>query len=36
MYLMNPIEKMLQKIQRIAEHPLEAASMEEQEEFLVE
>jgi len=27
---------MLHKIQRIAEHPLDAASMEEQEDFIVE
>jgi len=31
MYLLDPIVKMLRKIQRIAEHPLDAASVEEQE-----
>jgi len=35
-FLVEPIEKMLHRIERIADHPLEAASMVEQEEFIKE
>ncbi|EAR97901.3 cation channel family protein (macronuclear) [Tetrahymena thermophila SB210] len=36
LYLLEPIEAMLKKVTRIAENPLEAAQMEEKEEFAIE
>ncbi|KAL4454661.1 hypothetical protein ABPG74_021866 [Tetrahymena malaccensis] len=36
LYLLEPIENMLKKVTRIAENPLEAAQMEEKEQFAIE
>lgn len=35
-WVLNPIEKMLEKVRKIAENPLEAAQMEEKEAFIME
>jgi len=35
-FILEPIEKMLEKVKRISKNPLEAAQMEEQEEFMIE
>lgn len=36
LFIVGPIEKMLEKVQRISKNPLEAAMMEEKEEFAME
>lgn len=35
-FILGPIEKMLEKVKRIAKNPLEAASIEEKEEFAMQ
>lgn len=35
-YILEPIEKMLEKVKRISKNPLEAAQMEEKDEFALE